>query len=79
MTEKAQIEVEAQAAQRQNTEAMVEVKTKLPKKWVNMIVAIREWEDKDIDVGEYIRDAVKLTLRGDVESMWIGPVSDEPR
>lgn len=77
MTDNPQTEVEAQAAQRQSTEGMVEVKVKLPKKWVNMIVAIQEWEDKDIDVAEYIRATVKVILRGDIESMWTGPVSDD--
>ncbi|AGB02408.1 hypothetical protein [Methanoregula formicica] len=79
MSDKDQTDVEAQALLRQNTENMVEVKARLPKKWVSMIVTLQEWEDKDIDVGEYVREAVRSNLHADLESMWQGPVSEEGR
>ncbi|HNX17562.1 MAG TPA: hypothetical protein PKM50_04430 [Methanoregula sp.] len=55
----------------------VKVEVELPEKWVKMISAIQEWEDKPVDLGEFIRGAVKGDLRGVIESMDGSPVSDE--
>jgi hypothetical protein len=42
-----------------------------------MISALQEWEDEPIDLGVFVRDAVRVSLRADIEFMDTSPVGDE--
>jgi len=58
-------------------EKTVRVEVELPEKWVKMINAIGEWTDyQDGDLQGFVREAVKSSLRADLESMDFTPVAD---
>jgi hypothetical protein len=60
-----------------NEKGTVTVEVDLPEKWVKMISALQEWEDEPIDLGVFVRDAVRVSLRADIEFMDTSPVGDE--